>query len=303
MNYLPYTLAAYFLNGVAVLVDKLLLTSKVTNPLIYIFYISLFSLVALLLLPFTSIPSTNVLFLASMSTIFWTTGLYFMYTALRVGRVTRVIPVIGAMVPVILLAPAIYAQSITNNEVLAIVVLIAGLIFLTLTDWEGEIKAHEISYEIMSAVLFAVSYIILREAYLREHFFTVFVWSRLILVPLALSFLFIPRLRHIVFAKKEQSFSFFSQSGALFLFGQASGGISELLLTFSVSLANPALVNSLQGSQYVFLFIASLLLAKRYPMIFKDSESKLGIGTKIIGIICVGFGLYILATSPHMRPH
>ena len=79
------------------------------------------------------------------------------------------------------------------------------------------------------------------------------------------------------------------------MFGQAVGGASELLITFSVSLATPALVNSLQGSQYLFLFIASLFLGKKFPEIFKEQHTYLKTAFKILGIICIAVGLYLLA--------
>jgi hypothetical protein len=108
----------------------------------------------------------------------------------------------------------------------------------------------------------------------------------------------LPTSRSIVFGDSTQrTFSFTSKAGLLFIAGQAAGGASELLLTFSVSLANPALVNSLQGSQYVFLFLASLFLAKRYPQVFAERHQVWALVLKVAGIICVGVGLYIMAFS------
>lgn len=298
MHHLPFTLAAYFLNGVSVLTDKFLLSNKITNPLIYIFYISVFSLVVLVLLPFTHVPSFFVFFLASASTILWTLGLYALYKALCVGLVTRVVPIIGALIPIILLFYAAYTGTITTAQMMAVIVLIFGIFFLTLFELQGRLKREEIFFECLSAILFAISYIILHEAYVIEHFFTVFVWSRVILVPIGLLILILPSTRHIVFGNKEKHpFSFKSKSGMLFLVGQIAGGASELLLTFSVSLANPALVNSLQGSQYVFLFIASLFLARRYPEIFAEQHHRWAVVAKVCGIICVAIGLYIMAFS------
>lgn len=298
MHHLPFTLAAYFLNGVSVLTDKFLLSNKITNPLIYIFYISVFSLVALVLIPFTKIPSFHVFLLASISTILWTLGLYALYKALCVGLVTRVVPIIGALIPILLLFYASYTGTISASQMMAVIILIFGILFLTLFEMRGKMNREEIVYELVSAVLFSISYIFLHQAYLLEHFFTVFVWSRVILVPIGLLILFLPSTRHIVFGTKEKHpFSFNSKSGMLFLMGQAAGGASELLLTFSVSLANPALVNSLQGSQYVFLFIASLFLAKKYPKIFAEQHERWAVVSKVFGIVLVGLGLYIMAFS------
>ncbi len=296
MTYLPFALLAYFFNGVAVLVDKFLLTAKIKDPLVYIFYISLFSFAMVLLLPLTHIPRLEVFAVASISTVIWTSGLYFMYKALQVGLVSRVVPVIGVLIPMFLMVEAVFTKSINQTEFAAIIILILGLIFLTIFEWRGHIRKHELVFEFTSAFLFAVSYIILRQAFLTDTFLTVLVWSRIILMPLAIIILLIPAGRKIVLVKDEgPKFSLKSKPGLLFLFGQASGGSSELLITFSVSLATPALVNSLQGSQYLFLFIASLFLGKKFPEIFKEQHTPLKTTFKILGIICIALGLYILA--------
>ena len=296
MSYLPFALLAYFFNGVAVLIDKFLLTAKIKDPLAYIFYISLFSFLLVLLLPLTHVPSPTVFIVASVSTVIWTSGLYFMYKALQVGLVSRVIPVIGVLIPVFLAAEAILTKSITQTELLAIIILILGLILLTIFEWRGHIKRHEVQYELFSALLFAVSYIILRQAFLMDSFPTVLIWSRIILMPLAFIILLIPSTRKIVLVKDEgPNFSLKSKAGALFMFGQAAGGSSELLITFSVSLATPALVNSLQGSQYLFLFVAGLFLGKKFPEIFKEEHTPLKTSLKVAGIACIAAGLYTLA--------
>lgn len=295
MSYIPFTLLAYFLSGIAVLVDKFLLTSKITNPLIYVFYLSLVSLLILVLVPFTIFPSLVVFLLASISTIVWTSGLVFMYLALKEGLVTRVIPVNGTLIPIFLLIAAIFTKSVTDIEIAAILVLILGLILLTIFEWRGKITLRETVYIVLSALLFAGSYLFLREAYLRTNFLTVLVWSRVVLVPLGFLIVVIPKSRRMVLGSGEKSFSLFSKQGLLFLAGQASGGTSEILLTFSVSLATPALVNSLQGSQYLFLFIASLFLGKKFPEVFKEKHTHLKTTLKVIGILCIAVGLYILA--------
>lgn len=297
MSHLPFTLLAYFLNAAAVTVDKFMLTKHIPNPLIYIFYFSAFSAIALLALPFTHIPTLEVFLIASTSTILWTTGAYFMFKALQVGLVSRVIPIIGTLIPIILLSEAVIAGSITQNEVLAVLVLIFGIIFLTVMDWKGKISSKEVLFEILSASLFAVSYLVLRQAYLRDDFLTVLVWSRFIIIPVSIIIILIPKLKAQVFsAQKDQpSFSLFSKAGLLFLTGQAAGGTSELLLTFSISLATPALVNSLQGSQYAFLFLFSLILSHYFPQVFKEKLSFLTISTKIIGILFITGGLFLLA--------
>lgn len=293
MTHLPFTLLAYFFNALSVLASKFLLNKTIPDPLIYIFYISLISLLAILALPFTKIPGLDTFLISSASTLLWTLGAYFMFKALKIGQISRVIPIIGTFTPIFLLLFAY--NTISSIQIQAILLLIAGMIFLTMSDWHAKFNPKELILEILSAFAFAVSYIILREAYLQLDFFSVIVWSRLILLPLGISILLIPNLRRKIFTANGPGINFLSKAGLIFLGGQASGAVSELLLLFSISLANPALVNSLQGAQYIFLLIFALMLAKKYPAVFQEKYSFSGLFPKIIGISLIGAGLYLIA--------
>lgn len=297
MAHLPFTLLAYFFNSLAVLTNKFLLQKSIPDPLVYIFYISLVSFLAVLAIPLTKIPTIEVFNLASLSTILWTLGAYFMFRALKIGSVSRVIPIIGTLIPLILLILASQTQAISSKQTLAVWFLTTGMVFLTLPDWKGKISKREILFEILSASFFAISYIILREAYLRADFFSVLVWSRVILLPIGIFMLIVPFLRNKIFTSSGPKINFFSKTGLLFLGGQTSGAISELLLLFSISLANPALVNSLQGTQYIFLLIFAVMLSKKYPSMFQEKFSFPVLFSKILGIGLIGIGLYLLAFS------
>lgn len=286
MNHLPFTLTAYFFNALSVLTNKFLLNKAIPDPLVYIFYISLVSLLAILALPFTSKPNLEVFAFSSVSTLLWTFGAYFMFKALKLGQVSRVIPTIGVLIPLILLIFASQTQAISVPQSLAVLILVLGMIFLTLSDLGGELNFREIILEILSASFFALSYILLREAYLKLDFFSVLVWSRLVLLPLGALILILPSLRRKIITSSGPKINFLSTTGLIFLGGQVSGAISELLLLFSISLANPALVNSLQGTQYVFLLIFAA--EKHSPKVLLS---------KISGIILIGLGLYLLVSS------
>lgn len=295
MSHLPFTLLAYLLNSISVTVDKFLLTKKIPNPLIYVFYFSVVSLVALFFIPFTKPPTLNVFLIASLSTLLWTMGAYLMFKALQTGQVSRVVPIIGTLIPVILLFLDSYKGNINSSEVLAVVILIFGMVALTIPDLKGKITLKEILFTLCSSFFFAISYIVLREAYLRENFLTVLVYSRPVLIPIGFVILAVPALRYKVFQKNSLNIQMISKTGVLFALGAIAGGIAELLLTFSVSLATPSLVNSLQGAQYAFLFFFSLILGKKYPDVFKDRLTIINIVGKISGIVLIGFGLYLLA--------
>lgn len=297
MSHLPITIFAYLLNSVSVTIDKLLLVKHIPNPLVYVFYISAIGAIGVFLIPFVKLPPVEAIAIASASTVFWTAGAYFMFKALKIGLVSRVIPVIGTLTPLFLLSNSIFQKTITINEVWAIFILVLGIFFLTVYDWRGKIKKEEIFFTVVSSLLFAVAYILLRQAYTYGDFLSIFVWSRPILIPLGLILLSIKKTRDIILNRQGQKISFNRQGRILFLIGQISGGLSGILVTFAISLADPAIVNSLQGSQYVFLFFLSSMLAKKFPEVFKEHYTKLVLTAKLIGIFFISLGLYVLAIS------
>ncbi len=295
MNHLPFTLTAYLFNALSVLSNKFLLSKTIPDPLIYVFYISLVSFLAIFALPFTHTPTIEAFNLASASTLLWTLGAYLMFKALKIGQVSRVIPIIGTLIPLMLLFFASQTNAISPTQAWAVLILSLGMIFLTLHDLlKGELNKEELALEILSAGSFALSYIFLRQAYLQLDFLSVLVWSRLILLPFCILVLAIPALRKKIITSNGPKINFFSKAGLIFLGGQVSGTASELLILFSISLANPALVNSLQGTQYVFLLLFALILGKKYPQVFKEKYTPKVMILKIIGIGLIGIGLYLL---------
>lgn len=292
--YLPISILAFILNGISVIISKFLLVKVIPDPIIYIFYISLLSLLGLFALPLTNIPTNEAIILASLSSLLWTFAAYFMFKALKVGQISRVIPIIGTLNPLILFVIELSSSSLIIPEIWAIILLILGIIFLTLPDWKGKMNKSELYFEITSSALFAFSYLILKQAYLQADFITVLVWSRFVLIPFIIAFFFIPSLRVKILPKPKPN-GFSGKGSLLFALGQASGAASQILIFFAISLANPALVNSLQGTQYVFLFVAALLLSKKFPTVFAEKYPKAVIIFKILGILLIGLGLYLLA--------
>lgn len=296
MRHIPIAVTAYLFNAISTAADKALLTKSFPAPIVYIFYIQLFSLSYLVICLFAPPITLMPFLLASLSTLFWTFGCYLMYEGLKKGDVSRVIPIIGSLVPVFLLLQSFVAQSITMGQAGAVLVLIAGMVVLLLPDIKGRFTRSELLLEIFSALFFAISYVFLRQAYLQANFLSVLGYSRVILIPVLLFVFLYPKTHRLITSSSAgPKINLLSKTGLLFALGQGSGALSELLLTFSISLATPALVNSLQGTQYGFLFLMSLFLSKKYPNIFKDELHSRSLIVKVLGIILIGIGLYLLA--------
>ncbi len=304
MSYLPISILAYLLNSISVTIDKYLLVKQAPNPFFYIYYISLFSLLVLVGIPFVPIPNQTTFLYASLSTLLWTAGAYFMFQALKVGNPARVIPVIGTLIPIILAGMGYISGNLTLNQLWAIIILILGLFCLVIPYLKGKLHSQEILSVLVSSLFFANSYVILSWAYHSGDFASVFVYSRVILIPFLLTFYLVKPLKKRFLDQGHQTspLKFFSRGGILFLIGQFAGGASQLLLTFSISLADPALVNAMQGVQYIFLFIFGLLLARKLPALFGEKLSIWLWFGKLIGIILIALGLFVLSMTEPTHP-
>lgn len=296
-SFLPVSALAYVFTGGATAIDKILLKKSIPNPLIYVFYINLLGLLALLLIPFGAyIPSTPVIVLASLSGIVFSLALYFMFAALKIAAASVVGPTTGAFTPLFaaLIGWVFLNQTLEKSQYLAILILIVGTLILTFNQWFKKLKLdHSLILMVLAGFLFGLSAILLHQAYLQTSFVTGLVFNRVGAGVFALVLLAAPSVRRQIFPKAPTKQSLVTL--ALLLFGQALGGLSGILLAYGITLASPALVNSVFGVQYVVILAIALLLYQKNPQIMDESLNKGVILQKVLGILVLSFGLYLLA--------
>ena len=72
-----------------------------------------------------------------------------------------------------------------------------------------------------------------------------------------------------------------------------TAGFGSLFVSLAVALGSASLVNALQGAQYVFLFLMTILLARKWPEILREKITGAIIAQKFaaIALICVGLAL------------
>jgi len=145
-----------------------------------------------------------------------------------------------------------------------------------------------------SAMLFAAYYVLMKFIYSTQPFIGSFVWSRMGSFIGVLFILYFPDWRAMIVqhqkgAKSPKNISFFLSVRLL-------AALAFIMLNWAISMGSVALINSLQGVQYLFLIILVLFISRRFPE-FLDEE--LGGGVlmqKLIGAALVSLGLYMLIT-------
>ncbi len=296
-DFLIPALAAYFFLALAGLIDKILLQTTIISPRAYAFWVGILSVLAVGLLPFgvVNVPDLRLVLTAFVSGATNVYALWAFYSALKEHEASRVIVSVGALVPLFTLVFSI----IFLNEHLRLIQLLAFALLVfggVLISYQENIK-KPYTFELFhhaarAAILFAVSFTLLRFVFLFEPFFSGFFWTRIGSVLGALTIIAIPEnLQRIYWATKKAP----KRAPLPFLANQAMGGGGAVLQNYAISLGSAALVGALQGFQYAFVLGLVVFLSRYFPQL-KEEFSLRSIIQKSLAIILIGAGLIVLAT-------
>lgn len=318
--WLTIAIGAYFINAGVYAADKFLLSKKIHSSITYAFYVGIWSVFNIVLLIFNPwMPTGGELLLDLSAGILFLVTLVFWYKALHQSEATRVVPLVGALVPVFSfwLAYLFLGESLNKTQVLAFFILIAGGVLISVKHTKlyrtreiinrfrsiigrilGDVHAayrptrRLLINSIVSAFFFAAYYVLIKYIYLNQPFIGSFVWSRVGSFLGVLLFLFIPvwreRIVHHQKGVKTPKNMFF------FLSVRLLAALAFIMLNWAISLGSVAMVNALQGVQYLFLFLIILVISTKFPRVLKEEIGGGVILQKIIGILFVGLGLYML---------
>ncbi len=320
--WLAIAITAYFIDAGIYIADKFLLSKKIHSSIVYAFYVgiwSIFNLVLLLIDPM--IPSPQYLLLDLLVGFLYLITLVFWYKALHQSEATRVVPIVGALIPVFsfIFSFVFLGEKLSEGQILAFGILVIGGVLISIKHTSfyelsrvkerfknifgnilGPIHAEYrptqrlIINSVLSALFFAAYYVLIKHVYNNQPFISGFVWSRMGSFLGAILIFAVPSWnRQIRKTKKEQK-------GVKNLFNflviRLFAALAFILLNIAISLGNVALTNSLQGTQYVFLFFIVLFLSAKYPKVLKEELGGGVLIQKVLGILLIGIGLYMLAT-------
>ncbi|MCK5212147.1 EamA family transporter [Candidatus Parcubacteria bacterium] len=320
--WLLVAVTSYFINAGVYVADKFLLSKKIHSSIVYAFFVGIWSIFNFVLLIFDPwLPSLRELSLDLLAGGLFLLTLIFWYKALHQSEATRVVPIVGALVPIFsfILSYIFLGQALTEQQLLAFIVLIIGGVLISVKHTRfyylkevsdhfkkifgnvfGPIHAQYrptrrlILNSLTSALLFAAYYVLIKYIYDTQPFIGSFVWSRLGTFIGVLLILFVPDWRRMIFEYQKGVKT--PKNLGFFLGVRMLAAVAFIMLNWAISLGNVALINSIQGTQYIFLLLIVVIISHRFPKIL---EEELGGGVlmqKIIGTALVGLGLYMLIT-------
>lgn len=320
--WIAIAIGAFFINAGVYVADKFLLSQKIHSSITYAFFVgiwSIFNIFLLLLDPW--FPTLRELLIDLLAGGLFLVTLIFWYKALHQSEATRVVPIVGALIPIFsfIFSYAFLGETLAERQLLAFFILINGGIlisvkytrFYALKEVWGKFRSvfgnilgsiharyrptsRLIINSTVSALFFAAYYVLIKYIYLHQPFIGGFVWSRFGTFLGVIFILFIPgwRARIVEYQRGAKT----PKNLAFFLSVRIAAALAFIMLSWAISLGNVALINSLQGIQYVFLLLLVFVLSARFP---KFLNEELGGGVllqKFIGAALISTGLYMLIT-------
>ncbi|PIR13775.1 hypothetical protein COV49_01110 [Candidatus Falkowbacteria bacterium CG11_big_fil_rev_8_21_14_0_20_39_10] len=320
--WLTIAITAYFINAGVYVADKFLLSKKVHSSITYTFYVGVWSIFNLVLLVFAPwAPNLKELAIDLSAGLLFLATLIFWYKALHQSEATRAVPIVGALVPIFsfCFSYIFLGEDLNQQQFLAFFILIAGGVLISVKHTRlhrfGDIKERfkgvfenilgriHAEYRpvrrllvnsISSALLFAAYYVLIKYIYSHQPFIGGFVWSRLGSFLGVILILLVPRWRKVILKYREDAKT--PENISFFIWVRLFAALAFIMLNWAISLGSVALVNSLQGVQYLFLIFLVLFISAKHPHILKEELGGGVLMQKLIGVLLVGAGLYILIT-------
>lgn len=313
MFWIILAIIAYFIQAIVSATDKIILTKSLPNPISYVFWVGVFSIFNIFFLWISwDYPGIRWLLMDFLVGVVWMVATLSLYKMVKEHETSRVVTITGAFIPLftLILSYIFLNEGYTTRQLFAFAFLLLGSILLSFKKSrfykvreffkrihsvifkEEDILTKQLFFgSVVTAVFFAVYFIMTKFVFSYQPFLSAYAWTRIGAVLAALCLLFYPRYWRLIFEKPKSSKK---TAAGLFVANKVLGGISFILINLAISLGAVAIINAMQGIQFVFLLIIVILLSVKYPKILKEEITKETLAQKISGIVLVGIGLFIL---------
>lgn len=284
---------AQLISAGIVFIDKYVLVSKVHvgKPIVYAFYISILSGFVLILVPLglVSIPTSALITLSLLSSITFISSIVLLYTALKGGNASDIMPIVGGVgaISTALCASQWLHEDLPVSFIPAFGFLVLGMLLIS----HFRLTRRQKMLVVCSGICFGVTAFLTKLIFLETTFIDGFFWSRMTNVVGALLLLALPANRAAIFSGFSGSSS---GTKGLVIANKTLGGIASVLTLLAISLGSVSIVQAFAGLQFVFLLLIAYLLSRRFPGILQGEMRRKGLRHTLAGVACIVFGLAVL---------
>lgn len=290
-------LIGYISFAVVFLLDKVIVSEKLGEPVVYTFYSTIYMLSALLALPFVGwgLFSGIDWLWALLSGLTFGLGLWTLFLALQKDETSHISPFNGAFVTIFVyfFSSFFLGESLSVYSQAGVIILVVSALLLSFQKTKKK-QTFSIGFlwAIVSGLLFAVSHVLAKYLYGIYSFWSTLVWTKAFVGIVGLFVLFSPKV-YKTFRKKKKKFVFKKKktnTGFLIVVDKILAVIGVVCIQYAIAMGSVTVVNALIGVQYVLMFVLILFFTKFFPKIFNEYFTKKELVVEIIAICLVVLG-------------
>jgi len=295
--WLVITLVAILALCTSQILDKLLVTKKVSDPGVMTFWIALGQLagIALIFWNFNFQFNYSVLAIALCSGIFYVVAMQFYYHAIKGGEASHLVPFVGGLVPLVITLASRFLlnENLNNLQYAGIVVASLGTLLIGFENTKGKFVFSRSSLlALCAAIFFGLSHVFAKWGYVQDTFSTVFVIARFGAFFAIIPLLFSRNIRVEIFKKSKAK----KHGGYLYLL--AANMILAIIyfigIQYAFSLAGASIVSGVGTLEYALFIVLIFIISRYFPKIIKEKFYKKEIIVQVISICLIIAGTVLM---------
>jgi drug/metabolite transporter (DMT)-like permease len=307
MSWFLLAIIGHLANGVAFVIDKILLKSAFTRSATYAGIVGMLSFIVIFAAPFVDQwPTGTMAIVATVSGATFILALWAFFAALARAEASRVVPIVGSLIPILTLAGAFVflGERLSDKNFIGFGLLILATIILS-SGGRGKPSHDAVWLAVTSAFLFAIASVTAKALYDDVGFLGGFLTTRLAAAATALLIAFAidraagqeilsivrPRADH---ASSKQNKQPGRLSAILAIVGQTLGAIGFLFVQWAVSKGSASIVNSMQAVQYGLLVLVGLALHKHHPQLLGENVTGKTLWIKAFALVVTAVGMALI---------
>jgi bacterial/archaeal transporter family protein len=294
MGWIVFSILAALAWAIANIIDKFVLTNWVNKPAVplQIFGVVglMSSLIVYFLRGFSDLSISNIL-LALFAGLLYALMSYFYYFAVKLGDISRVIPLFYlAPLFILLLASVFIGEQFTAIKYAGIFLLVFGSLLISIKDFSKITFGKASWLMILSALAMSLEQIITKYLLSFTDFWTIFSWIRigsfLALIP-------------VYILNYSDLISAINKNGKKVLLvismNEAINIAGVIFITIAASIGYITLVNSIASIQPLFVLALVLFMGVFFPKFLNEKNEKSTILVKLAAILTMLAGAIMVA--------
>ncbi|MFA7244637.1 MAG: DMT family transporter [Candidatus Magasanikbacteria bacterium] len=288
-------LIGYICFAVIFILDKIIVSEKLSKPVVYTFYSTIFMFAALLAWPFAQFALLSGFdwLWALLSGLSFGFGLWTLFNALKNDETSHISPFNGAFVTIFVyfLSNLFLGENLSQFKQAGVIILVFAALLLSFQKTKNK-KSFSLGFlwAIISGLFFAISHVSAKYLYDIYPFLVALIWSKAFVGLIGLVTLFFPSVRQSF--KKQENVEKTKNKNAfsLIIFDKLLSIVAVICIQYAISIGSVTIVNALIGVQYVLMFVFILILSKFAPKLFNEYFTKKELAIQTIAIILVIIG-------------